>query len=435
MPPPPISREIVQQTIAAIEDALRNGHKPFGYSLGGSEVGSIAAAARKLGTSHSVVINRMRQGERLYSLKPDWSQYSPPPPKVIGGFEVRAITTRTDKNGEFAGETITQGPAKGPAFEVPEGHAVKGLSTLVDAEGRTVAQWVKTGSGPLDPAQFRAELEKHFSDFKPAAKSTKAPRPKYEDQLTLYPWADPHFGLMVWGAEASENWDLKLGVETIRETFAQTATRSSPTKNAILLVGGDTLHADNNLNRTPQSGHALQVDGRHQKVMLTACETIVANAELLRENHNSIELIVLPGNHDETSAYPIAMFLHAWFRKEPRIKVDLSPGLFRFREFGKVMLGSTHGHAAKVKDMPQIMAAREPAMWGRTRHRFIHAFHVHHSSKLLSEGGGCIAETHQIIAPQDAWHYGAGFLSGRSMQSICYDRERGEVSRVRVAVG
>ena len=322
----------------------------------------------------------------------------------------------------------------GKAPIIPDGFEISKVSSFV-VNGEATGQWIQTKPGRQDPTEYVRELEEAFKAFKPAAKPVKAPKLSYDDHLTLYPWADPHFGLMVWGSEASENWDLKIGVDTIRETFRQVVARTAPTKQAILLVGGDTLHADNNLNRTPQSGHALQVDGRHQKVILTACETIVANVEVIRQNHERVEVVVIPGNHDETSAYPIAMFLHAWYRNEPNVKVDLSPGLFRFREFGKVMIGTTHGHAAKAKDMPGIMAAREPEMWGRTRHRFVHTFHVHHSSKMVSEGGGCIAETHQIIAPQDAWHYGAGFLSGRSMQSICYDRERGEVARTRVAVG
>ena len=350
-------------------------------------------------------------------------------------FAITSVSTQLGPNGELQKEWVKQKPQAGEAFEVPEGHAVKGVSALVDGTGRTIQQWVKTGVGPPDPAQFRAELEAHFADFKPAAIPVKPPDFALADQLTLYPWSDPHFGLMVWGSEASENWDLKIGVQTIREVFAQVVARTAPTKQAILLVGGDTLHADNNLNRTPQSGHALQVDGRHQKVILTACETIVSNTDLCLQKHENVELIVIPGNHDETSAYPIAMFLHAWYRNEPRVIVDLSPGLFRFREFGRVMIGTTHGHAAKAKDMPGIMAARQSEAWGRTRHRFIHTFHVHHSSKQVTEHGGCILETHQIVAPQDAWHFNSGFLSGRSMQSICYDRERGEVARARVAVG
>lgn len=321
------------------------------------------------------------------------------------------------------------------APRLPEGHALRGVSTLVGADGEIKGQWIKSVAGRPDPQEYMRELEEHFAGFKPCAEPRKIPDLQYEDQLTLYPWADPHFGAFSWKLETGNNWDLKIAVNVIRDTFAQVVARTAPSKQAILLVGGDTLHADNNLNRTPASGHALQVDGRHQKVLLTACETIVANTDLLLTKHENVELIVLPGNHDETSAYPIAMFLHAWFRMEPRVKVDLSPSLFRFREFGKVMLGTTHGHAAKAKDMPAIMAAREASSWGRTIHRFVHCFHVHHSSKLMTEHGGCLVETHQTIIPQDAWHFNAGFLSGRSLQSICYDRERGEVSRVRVAVG
>jgi hypothetical protein len=433
--PPPVSRDLAQATIAAIEDALKNGHKPLGHTLGRHELGCVNAVARKLGSSHSVISNRLRQAKALYNLEPDWSLYVEPEPGRIPGFAVKTVSTSIGPHGEFKGEWVKHGAEPGPQFTVPEGHAIKGVSALVDADGRVQAQWVKTGAGQVDPAAFCKEMEEHFANFKPAATPRAAPDITYEDNLTLYPWSDPHFGLTVWGKEASENWDLKIGVKTIRETFAQVVARTAPTKHAILLVGGDTLHADNNLNRTPQSGHALQVDGRHQKVILTACETIVANTDLCLTKHENVELIVIPGNHDETSAYPIAMFLHAWYRNEPRVTVDLSPSLFRFREFGKVMIGTTHGHAAKAKDMPSIMAAREAAAWGRTRHRFVHTFHVHHSSKQVTEHGGCILETHQIIAPQDAWHFNSGFLSGRSLQSICYDRERGEVSRVRVAVG
>lgn len=321
------------------------------------------------------------------------------------------------------------------APRLPEGHALRGVSTLVGADGEIKGQWIKSVAGRPDPQEYMRELEEHFASFKPCADPVEVPKLKYEDQLTLYPLSDPHFGLHVWGREASDNWDLKIAVETFRKVYTEITERTAPTKRAIFLVGGDTLHADNNLNRTPQSGHALQVDGRHQKVILTACEMLVEITNMILTKHEEVDLIVLPGNHDETSAYPIAMFLHAWFRNEPRVTVDLSPSVFRFREFGKVMIGTTHGHTVKAKDMPQIMAARQAETWGRTSWRFIHTFHVHHSSKPVDTIGGCIVETHEIAAPQDAWHFNAGFLSGRSLQSICYDRERGEVSRVRVAVG
>jgi len=98
------------------------------------------------------------------------------------------------------------------------------------------------------------------------------------------------------------------------------------------------------------------------------------------------------------------------------------------------MIGSTHGHEAKIQNMPAIMAHRRAEDWGATLYRYIHGFHLHHTAKFATEGNGCISEVHQTPTPQDAWHFGSGYLSGRSLQSITYDFNLGEVSRVRAAM-
>src|SRR5690606_37401359 len=104
----------------------------------------------------------------------------------------------------------------------------------------------------------------------------------------------------------------------------------------------------------------------------------------------------------------------------------LDQSLFFYHQLGEVMLAATHGHEAKLRDMPQIMASRRPEMWGATRYRFAHGFHVHHKSGFIAEGGGVVCESHQAPIPQDAWHYGAGFVSGRSLQTITYHSQMGE---------
>ena len=349
------------------------------------------------------------------------------------GFEIASITTRHDKSGTVVGKSIAQRHESGGPFQIPEGHVVKGVSSLLDADGNKRAEWIKTREG-VDPKKTYDDLVSLFSKFKPAARPRPMPQGKFEDQLVLYPFADPHFGLYVWGREASENWDLNKAVSVFLATFSRVVARTPKTNKALFLVGGDTMHADNSQNKTLASGHPLQVDGRYPKVLATAAETLAKIVDLLLGAHQSVEIIVLPGNHDEHSAHALALCLKAWFRNERRVKVDDDPSLFRFREFGKVMIGTTHGHAAKPNEMPQIMAAREAAIWGRTEHRYIHTFHVHHNSKAISEHSGCLIETHRIIAPQDAWHWNEGYLSGRSLQSIAYDREHGEVSRAIVNV-
>jgi hypothetical protein len=201
-----------------------------------------------------------------------------------------------------------------------------------------------------------------------------------------------------------------------------------------VLGGGDLTHADNNMNRTSRSSNPLDVDGRHQKIIETAAMLMVHTIDEALKRNKHVIVRNLKGNHDEETAPAIAWFLLAWYRNEPRVTVDVDQSLFFYHQFGKVMIGATHGHEAKLTDMPQIMAHRQAEMWGATRFRYAHGFHVHHKSKYATEGGGVLMESHQAPIPQDAWHFGSGYVSGRSLQSITYHRDFGEIGRVRVAM-
>ena len=77
-----------------------------------------------------------------------------------------------------------------------------------------------------------------------------------------------------------------------------------------------------------------------------------------------------------------------------------------------------------------LMAVRRPEIWGATKFRYAHTFHFHHAAQKQDTIGGVIVEVHNAPCPQDDWHYGKGFLSGRSLGSITYDPERGESGRI-----
>jgi len=321
----------------------------------------------------------------------------------------------------------------GGKFEVPDGHVVKGYSVLTDPEGRVLQQWVKTRED-LSHVDVVEAVREAFKDFEGTAPAIPAPPSPNADLLTLFPLADWHMGLFSWGAETGNNWDLKIAEAVIGQAVDDVFARSPSSGTAIILGGGDLMHADNKDNRTARSGHVLDVDGRYPKVLQATCRLTVRVIDRALERNEKVIVRILPGNHDEHAAIAISYFLLAWYRNEPRVTVDVDPSLFFWFRFGKVMLGATHGHAAKAKDMPQIMAHRRAEDWGATRYRYIHTFHLHHTRETKTEGGGCVAEVHQTPAPQDAWHFGEGFLSGRSVQTITYHKEYGEISRSRVAI-
>jgi len=376
-------------------------------------------AAHRLGIARSTFQNRMKRAAERGLVAPGV--------ETLPGYRIDALTTTP--NGTY----IKQRKEHGEPFEVPEGHVVKGVSALVDAEGRVIQSWQKTAA-ERNPVDVAAILKAAFEDYEPAALPAPAPSVSDVDLLTLVPCNDWHVNLLTWERETGTNWDLKIADRVIGAGIEDAIARSPAAGTAVVLGGGDLTHSDNNENRTARSGNALDVDGRHQKGLEVAGRLMVRTVDAALRRNRKVVVRILQGNHDEHTAVAIGYFLLAWYRNEPRVTVDVDASLFWWYRFGSVMLGATHGHTVKLKDMASIMAHRRAEDWGATKFRYVHGFHIHHASKFQTEGNGVIMESHQAPIPQDAWHFGAGFLSGRSVQTITYHRAFGEVSRVRVAM-
>jgi len=353
---------------------------------------------------------------------------------VLPGFALKKTSSQIGPDGELQKEWVQQTKAPGEEFEVPEGHKIKGVSALLDASGRVMQQWVKTKEGEFDLETTVELLKTAFADLESTYTPVPAPQASADSLLTLLPCADWHIGLYTWAREVGEEWNLEKAERVIGDAAVDAINRSPISAVGVILGGGDLLHADNSQNRTAKSGNALDVDGRYPACIQAAGRIKVRAIEAALARCERVIVRILPGNHDEHTAHAIAYFLSAWFRNEPRVTVDLDPGLFFWHRFGKVMLGATHGHATKMEKMPMVMAHRRAEDWGQTRFRYVHGFHIHHRSKVATEGEGVVCESHQAPCPQDAWHFGEGFLSGRSIQTITYHRDYGEVSRARVAI-
>ena len=155
------------------------------------------------------------------------------------------------------------------------------------------------------------------------------------------------------------------------------------------------------------------------------------NKMLLR--YGKVVVRINRGNHDGHSSYALSLMLSCYFNNEPRVEVDLSPAVHWYRQFGKVLIGSTHGDTTKGPDMLPIMAADKPQEWGLTKHRYWYVGHVHH--KFAKEYPGGIVEYFRTLAAGDAWHRGQGYRSGRDMCLVVMHKEHGEIERHRCDIG
>jgi hypothetical protein len=319
-------------------------------------------------------------------------------------------------------------PAYDLTHPVPQPFSVKGVSTYYDEEGKVKGQWVKSRiTDERLEEMVRALIADIGKEVKGMSRLVPAPTNCNSDLLVVYPIGDPHFGMYAWKEEAGQDFDADIAAKLTLAAVDQLVASAPAAETAILAPLGDVMHADDSRNRTPQSGNQLDVDTRHQRVMLIANRAIRRAVYRTLEKHKKVIVRVLQGNHDPHAAFAIAMALHDHFENNPRVTVDLSPSLFWYYRFGKVLVGFTHGDKAKGKDLLGVMATDRAADWGETKFRYYYHGHLHESGKR--EMPGLLVEWFRTLAPADAWAAGEGYRSGRDMCAIVHHKHFGEIGR------
>lgn len=320
-------------------------------------------------------------------------------------------------------------PDYGMIREAPQGFHVKGVSTLYDKEGHMAAQWVKTQAQADDRLEaFKQCISDLCEDVK--GKSTPLPGPDNatDKMLCVYPMGDPHCGMRAWAAETGENFDLEEFERRLKGAITHLVASAPATKEALFINLGDFFHSDNENNRTPASGHPLDVDGRFAKVAMVAFRSMVFAIDQLKAKHEKVTVWNRPGNHDPHSYLMLAMSLNAYYANDDRVDVPVDPCMFSYMRFGKCLIASTHGHGPKIADLPMIMAVDCKEDWSITEHRFWFIGHFHHKQKI-QDLTGCTVEIARTLAPGDAWHHGKGYRSKSDMQCIVMHKDHGEAFR------
>lgn len=375
--------------------------------------GTKQAAAKALGIPVSTLKSRLKLAARKGLL--------PFTPSPMEGFEIAQVSA---KEGDA---WVKQKPEHGEVFQLPKGHVLKGVSALIDSDGREIAKWVKSREG-VDSVTLVDAVKLAMAEYKGVAPLIAQPKTTDAELLTLYPIADHHLGMYAWGAETGADYDLHIARDLLINSATELVRSSPASETAVVLNLGDFLHADNSKNMTPASGHILDVDTRFAKVLSLGVDLMRAMVQLALQKHKRVHVRMLPGNHDPHVAVALAIALEMFFHNEPRVIVDKSPSLFWFMQFGSTMLAAHHGHEVKPAHMPGVMAAREPKIWGKTINRYAFLGHFHHTS--MGEENGARWEVLNTLAARDAYSAGKGYTSGRSMKAVTFHKTRGELCRI-----
>ena len=306
------------------------------------------------------------------------------------------------------------------------GFNIKGTSTLYDSDGNLKIQWVKTDRERENDEERLEYIKEVAESFKYTKINIKPPKGTDEDLLNIFPWGDPHFGLLSWPDELGEDYNLQIAADIHRAAMTDLLSTAPKAKTALLLNLGDYFHFEDDRNQS-RSGHSLDGDGRAHKVFQIGYHCMLDAVCMLLQTHEKVIVRSNPGNHDKYATMHMSICMAAHFEGDDRVQIEAQPSYHWAMKFGRVGLGSTHGDTIKPQKFGEVILTDYRDFIADTDYFYVYGGHVHHEES--KEYGGYRYESFPTMAGRSVYEHEGGHRSRRLMFRITIHKTDGEDSR------
>jgi len=244
---------------------------------------------------------------------------------------------------------------------------------------------------------------------------------------------DVHVGKLAWAQEVGEAYDTKRAVAAYIGAAEQLIARLrvSGVGKVLYVVGNDLLHVDGGLYPATTKGTIQDTDTRWQYAFRRSKAMIASTINALAE-FAEVDVVVAPGNHDRVLSWALGEVLAAYYAHAEGITVDNSPRYRKYKRYGKLLFGITHGDLVNGKMLPTLMATEVPELWGQVKWREWLLGHIHKKKEMLTvnidDMNGVRIRHLPSLAGSDRWHYDLGYRAVRSAEAHVYSPDGYQVS-------
>jgi hypothetical protein len=249
------------------------------------------------------------------------------------------------------------------------------------------------------------------------------------DIMYLIEVPDAHLGMMSWGPETGNDWDLKLAVGEYKRAFRTLLLqRPEGTSKLVLRFGDDILHYDKVMDGkigTTAKGTPQDIDSRYPKLYSAVARMLMELTLEAIEAVPNVTIIIVPGNHDKQSCFTLGELLSARFHadiEEGVVEIDNEPTEFKVFRWGLNLLGFHHGHGTKADfdKLPDTLKQRARKAWGETKYAEIHTGDKHHEAVV--DERMVLMRKLKALCPNDSWHAEGQWDSYRGAQAFGFSK-------------
>lgn len=298
------------------------------------------------------------------------------------------------------------------------------LKSSADDDGYSASIFLRRVGVDFD--KWRAELLQEMREYAPVYPELKR-WPSENRHLLVIDIADLHLGKLAAKPSTGNEYNSDIAVKRAREGVAKLIDRSAGynVEKVLFVAGNDICHVDGPKHTTTSLTQMIASEMWYES-FLTARRLYVELLEMLMQVAD-VHFTHTMSNHDEATGYFLAQTIEAWFRNCPNITFDVSPTPRKYFQFHNNLIGTTHGHGAKVDKLALLMADEAPQMWAAATRRHYLVHHLH--SKIARDYGSVTVEHVRSLSANDDWHNQKGYRSPAGIESWLFCENAGQVAR------
>ena len=160
------------------------------------------------------------------------------------------------------------------------------------------------------------------------------------------------------------------------ETIISQARLSNNLDQIKYIIGSDEFNSEwtnATTKGTPQTNILP-----YQESFKMICEHEIQMITLLLQSCGELEVIYVPGNHDEYAGWHLINWLSTFFRDEYRVKFDDSPKYRKYVSYGSSAMMFNHGDAIKPSKLAGLFPMEFKKEWSRHNNYYIFTGDKHH---------------------------------------------------------
>jgi len=269
--------------------------------------------------------------------------------------------------------------------------------------------------------------------------SPKYPKIKYQTQgdnhLFELGLPDLQLGRLVMAEETGRddiNPDIQIGeADKVIDKLIGYVQTFGVTR-CLFPVGNDFFDS-NSAEMATKHGTPMTDDVRWKRTYQLGCKFLVRTIEKLMQIA-PVDVLVIPGNHDEDSIWYLGEYLDAWFAKSDDVSIDNRMMKRKYYAHGKNLIGFTHGYWERNNKLDSLMAYEVPQLWANSTNREWHIGDKHHKVDMVLKTNelenGVVIRILRSLASPSVWEFDKGLVgSQKAAEAFVWHEDDGIVAQ------